>query len=81
MKLSSPADFVDFKTTLSMGRDYFTVEKFVSATSDLRVMWWPFEQPPPAAYASSQELFPAAWNANIVSRFNITLSVQSGVIE
>ena len=37
MKLSSPADFVDFKTTLSMGRDYFTVEKFVSATSDLRV--------------------------------------------
>ena len=45
------------------------------------VMWWPFEQPPPAPYASSQELFPAAWNANMVSRFNITLSAQSGVIE
>ena len=39
------------------------------------VMWWPFEQPPPPSYATSQEFFPAAWNADMVSRFNITFSV------
>ena len=38
------------------------------------VMWWPFEQPPPASYARSQQFFPEAWNADMVSRFNLTFS-------
>ena len=41
------------------------------------VMWWPFEQPPPLAYASSQPFFPAAWNAHMVSRFNLTFAAKS----
>ena len=37
MRLTSESDFIDFKTTLSMGSDYFTVERAVEVVADLRV--------------------------------------------
>lgn len=35
------------------------------------VMWWPFS-PPPGQYAESSKYFPAEWNSDLISRFNIT---------